>query len=576
VTFPAQTIEPGSLQDCFQRERKALLQERIVERLWNKDARLWSTSPSDHDRIRNILAWLDLPVSLGPHLEQVAKAAASALADGLNCMVFVALGSSSLAANALVPITTIRPGSRFFVLDSTHPSAIRRLESQIDLEHALFVFANKSGEKLEDTALYLYFQQQFARSSVSRPLQHFGSAAESSSYLASLSRSYSFRFSLTDPPGIPAPFCSTLHFGALLTAITTVPPAQVLSAAREMRQDCSPSVPAPDNPALQLAAFLCSAATAGRRFLIFLSTPSLERFSIRFRYLTGGSFTKREPPLIPVAGKTPRYTQPFEDSAAFVVLENAAEDDPELRAKCEAFASAGAPFVRIRISGPSELIAESYKWEIATVLAAARLGFDPFDWPDMRPSRSHAMELLDNLASAPDVLSRTPRLREQDIEMYGESGTRHEISTRSLVEAMHSFFQLLPRDGTLVLLAFLDKTPAVELAFHRLREVLTRALGRPVILVFGPRAMDHYAYLSRPEGALSICVVVTADSEIDLRVPGAHYSFAQLHLALALGEFESLSNAGRFAVRLHLPAHSPEVLLGLEHLFEQALRGKRA
>jgi transaldolase/glucose-6-phosphate isomerase len=570
MSLPSQTIVPGKLQHGFQRTLQRLIERRVVERLRDHDVTLWSDDALDPERIRSNLHWLDLPVSLGQHLEQLAQNAKTALAEGLHQWVLIALGDAGLAAQAVLPLVSLRPGLQFFPLDCLDPVAIHSIESQLDLRRTFFILASKSGDRLEDQALNLYFHEKLSQAEIPQPLRHFGCLTEADSYLASLSRSYSFRFSLYDPPGLLASYRAVLHLGSLLTGLAAFSPNEVLTPVREMRLSCLSS--ASENPALQLAAFLHAAADAGRRYLVFLAAPSLHVFTVGLRQLLGSGLSKGEPGPIVIAGRVPRYTASFEDSSVFVVLDRAGQNDPELNDKCARFASADVPFIKVQISTPADLLAESYKWEIATVTTAALSGLDPFHWPDARVSRRLAMEMLDQLSPKENTLLRTPRLQERGVALYAETVTRQEISTLNLVESLHSFFRLRKPGGFVALLVFLQRTDLLEASLGRIRQNLTESLGQPVALAFDLPSRDLYGDLFRRQLDRGLCVVITADSLVDMPVPGAHYSFAQLQRALELGEFESLATAERFVIRLHLSSTKREALVGLEHLFDQALR----
>jgi hypothetical protein len=67
-------------------------------------------------------------------------------------------------------------------------------------------------------------------------------------------------------------------------------------------------------------------------------------------------------------------------------------------------------------------------------------------------------------------------------------------------------------------------------------------------------------------------MMITADSEGDIGIPGANYSFGQSYRAQALGQFEALSAAAGLALRLHLTSVSVESLSQLQNLVQQALK----
>ncbi len=95
-------------------------------------------------------------------------------------------------------------------------------------------------------------------------------------------------------------------------------------------------------------------------------------------------------------------------------------------------------------------------------------------------------------------------------------------------------------------------------------------LGMPVFLSYGPHGFDQYPYLFSSSLSDSLSIVLTADYPIDLPVPGADYSFAQLHSALCLGEFESLNHSDRLVIRINLAGEQSEALVNLEQAFGKA------
>ncbi len=126
-------------------------------------------------------------------------------------------------------------------------------------------------------------------------------------------------------------YCSLLHFKALMTGLSVIEPQTALSSIRAMRELCKAD--SESNPALQLAAFLFSAAIASCRYLIFLTAPSLAAYSNRLSHLIGGSMVKQACGIIPVSGNVPRITKGIRDSAAVVFLTFAGDETRSLTKK---------------------------------------------------------------------------------------------------------------------------------------------------------------------------------------------------------------------------------------------------
>jgi transaldolase / glucose-6-phosphate isomerase len=564
-----QEVVAGQLQFAFATQISDFREKQLVRRFWDKDPTIWPSEHTGQGSIHSNLSWLDFPDTLEPLFRAISNVAEASIPDGLSDWVFLALGSSSFAARSLLPLLSQPSHHRFFILDSCHPAAIRRLENTVDVSHTGFVLANKAGDRLEDQALFLHFQHKLQLIRFADANRHFIAQTEANSYLDMLSRSYPFRASFLDPPNTLSSYCSLLHFGALLTAFSILSIDQILSAARSMRQLCS--VDPPLNPALQLAAFLVAAALSHSRYLVFLSSCSLAPYSCRLENLIGSCFPEEGPGLLPVCGNVPRLTQSFQKDACFIFLTLEGEPAPDLYEKIEVFRKSAIPFVHIHMPELSAVLQETFKFEIATALACANLGVNPFAWPDDRYARKTAMELLDSLASAPEALTRTPRIQESGVQLFAEGRTRSEISTFSLTEAFRSFFRLTQPHSALVLFVFLDRTPESESMLSKIRELLTRQLGVPVFLSYGPRGFDNYPYLFRSNLSDSLSIVLTGNYPLDIPVPGASYTFAQLHAALCLGEFESLNHSDRLVIRVNLTGEQAESLVNLELAVGKAL-----
>jgi transaldolase/glucose-6-phosphate isomerase len=572
MAIPTQVILAGRLQSAFHQELEYLLENRVLERLWAKDATLWPQEEFEHSHIRSNLEWLDLPASLEPFLNAIKQEESSAMADSLDCRVMVTFESANLGARALMAIEPHDDDARrMIVLDSTSPVAISQVEKEINLERSLFIFASKAGYRLEDHALFLYFREKLQGSGAPRQLRHFVAQTEPGSYLATIGREYNFRATFADLPGILARFSSLRHLGAVLVGRFALDSEAIIAAAQAMHLTCSPGTIPSQNPALQLSALLSSAALAKREYLALLATPTLVPYTHCLSQLIGGSMAREGPGLIPIAGDVPRDTHALEGKAVFAVLTHAGDSDPELSDLMSRFRFSGVPFVHVQIAEPLDLLAETFGWQLATVLTCARLGFDPFERLDDRLPRAFAMEMLNNFSPTNNTLSRRPRVQEGNLQLFAEGKTRRELSSLNLQESLGSFFRLLQPENFLGVLVFLPQTPGVVTAFQAIRRELTEKLNVPILMVYGPRALHHYSHLrceGRPQGHYLVC---TADPPFDISIPGASYTFGQLDRALALGEFEGLEQSHRFAIRINLTGEIAAALANLRHAIGQAL-----
>jgi transaldolase/glucose-6-phosphate isomerase len=572
LLLPVQAIFPGILESAYRREFQNLTANNAVPRLWAKDTSLWPVEEHQTESVKNNLGWLDLPAQLGPLMARVAARAGEIEAAGFEDVVFVTMGGSNLAAETILRLPSAKIGKRSFLLDTIDPDSVRALEEMLCLDRTLFVFANKSGKGIETHSLFLYFLEKLKTLGHNSPARHFVALTEENSYLSQLAGQYEFLDSFLDPRGIHGRFSSLIHFNLFLAAVCRLPPSDLLARTQSMRDACGPSAPLDTNPALSLAALLAAAEIEGLDRLVFFSTDSLKPVSRRIGCLVGASTGKEGRGIVPVFGQSSYPLEMLQSGCLVACLKMTGEEQRELRKKCDELHRAGVPIVSIELNGPEELGVELFKWEIATAVACSLLNVDPFHDPDVRESRSETLQILEHITTGHQTPLSTVRVRESEIELYAEGETRRQISTLSMADALGTFFDLREQDGYLALLPFIGINANRKAIFRRLRDQLVSALGIPVLTAPGPRYLHGLGQMFKGGPPKGLFLLITTEPAKDLPIPGASYSFGQLQMALALGDFDSLGRHQRHVIRLHLASGAEQGLLQLETILKNALK----
>jgi hypothetical protein len=88
----------------------------------------------------------------------------------------------------------------------------------------------------------------------------------------------------------------------------------------------------------------------------------------------------------------------------------------------------------------------------------------------------------------------------------------------------------------------------------------------------GPSYLHTIGQVYQGGPAKGLFLLLTPSPATDLAIPGADYSFGQLQLALAQGDFESLGRPRRPVIRLHLSCGAEQGLIQLETILNNALR----
>jgi glucose-6-phosphate isomerase len=551
LELPSHTISAEKLEEAWRREMKQLASAETVKRLWAKDETLWPHAKAQKRLITDNLSFLGLPDQIGPYMMRAAALASTAEREGFRDLVFIAMGDSNLAAESVAHIGSAQRPQKFFLLDSTDPAAIRRVSDQIDLNRTLFVFANKSGKRIETHALLLYFLNRLRGHRADEAGRCFVAVTEENSYLSELARNYNFLGVFLDPPGIKGRYSSLIHFGLLLSAVWRLDPQELVTRAKLMREQCSRALN-DGNTAAELAAFLAAAEASGNDKLLLVSSKSLQASTYRIAQLVGASTSKGGQGLIPVCGGLPGANEGALRGCVAAVLKMRGAEDADLASNEAILRHHRVPTVSIEMNGQEDLGGEMFRWEIATVLACSLLEVNPFDEPDVQEGRERVSVLLDEYVAKNVWPPRTARVREKSIELYAEGEMRRHISTLSLSEALRTFLGAMPAGGYLAIITFASSSGETEAALGRIREHLASSRGIPVLLSSGPRYLRYFEQVYKGGPDKGLFLMLTSESKSDVAIPGAGYTFGQLQMALALADFDSFEMRHKLAMRLHL------------------------
>jgi transaldolase / glucose-6-phosphate isomerase len=252
----------------------------LVERIWERDPSVWTGGDE-----AQWLGWLDEPARMRERSHELLEFA-TRLETEVDEVVLMGMGGSSLAPEVM---RRFFAADRFHVLDTTHPTAIRRLEERLRLDRTLFVAASKSGTTLETRSHADYFRQNGAR---------FAVITDPGSPLAELSEDVFY-----GERTIGGRYSALSVFGLLPAALMGVDIVRLLDRAEEMREACRLSE---GNPGLELGLWL-----AEQQFLQVDAD-----FGLWVEQLVAESTGKDGKGLVPVreGGETPdiRLPDPYE------------------------------------------------------------------------------------------------------------------------------------------------------------------------------------------------------------------------------------------------------------------------
>src|SRR4051794_9973561 len=214
---------------------------------------------------------------------------ADQVVDRVDAVVLLGMGGSSLAPEVLK--RAFRQET-FHVLDTTHPQAIRRLESQLDLSRTLFISASKSGSTLETRSHTDYFWERTKKNG-----PNWAAVTDPGSALEDAAREREFAAIFPGEPTIGGRYSALSPFGMVPAALMGIDVARLLERAEEMAEACRL---AEGNPGLELGLALGDGWRDGRDKVCF---EDVSGFGLWAEQLIAESTGKQDKGLVPAPGE---------------------------------------------------------------------------------------------------------------------------------------------------------------------------------------------------------------------------------------------------------------------------------
>ncbi len=541
-----------------------------IRKLWRRDKSLWTNA--DEDRW---LGWLD-----GIGDEQIAAYTAFAQdirREGFRDAVLLGMGGSSLGPEVLaLSFGPQRGWPRLRVLDSTVPAEIKAIEADLDLGKTLFIVSSKSGSTTEPNILKDYFFKRVADAvGAGQAGRHFIAVTDPGSPLQRAAQQQDFRQVFYGVPSIGGRYSVLSPFGLVPAAIAGIDVARLVESTRAMMRSCGPDVPPAENPGATLGIALGAAASRGRDKITLLASPALSSFGAWAEQLFAESTGKHGKGLIPIDGEPLGRPDVYGDDRFFIELALAGEAADERETKLNALEQAGHPVVRIAQNSIDHIGQEFFRFEIATAIAGAVLGINPFDQPDVEASKVKTRELTAAFEQSGTLPRETPVCSDKSIALYTDEKNAEALRRAGADGGVESWIKAhFARIGTgdyVAVLAYLAREEKTAARLQQLRLALRDRRHVATCLEFGPRFLHStgQAYKGGPDSG--VFLQITADDPEDLAIPGHRASFGVVKAAQARGDFDVLAERGRRALRVHLDGDLASGLAALEAAVERAL-----
>jgi len=544
----------------------------ILARLWVKDASLWADAPDQQDHVRRRLGWLDILPLMRPALDEILGFAREVKARGMERVVILGMGGSSLCSLVLSQVFPPREGCpRLVVLDTTDPDEVERVAEEGQWATTLFVVASKSGTTMEPDAQFRYFWP-LVSAAVADPGVHFCAITDPETSLERLARDRGFCKVFLNPSDVGGRYSALSYFGLVPAALLGLDLERILTSAEKMAARCGPDVPWDENPGCLLGTFLGEFSLQNRDKFTLLADPPMRPFGLWLEQLLAESTGKDTRGIVPIFGETTGIPGFYGGERIFAYLRvkgTAWEDSfdqfvSELR-------QADFPVYELWVDDPYDLGGQFFLWEFATALASHFLAVNPFDEPDVEAAKARTRAVIETYRAEGQMPAKF--WVDPQSQIHFRPSEMLASSLKGLSRAIRDIFQVLPTWGYFAFLPYLPYVPEVEEILAEMRHLARQEKGCATTLGYGPRYLHSTGQLHKG-GPLSAAFLLFTRRRARQypSIDGLDLTFWDIQFAQALGDFQALSEGRKRVIHVHLPE---DYLLGLRSfskVFSRAVR----
>jgi glucose-6-phosphate isomerase len=553
----------GEATDAYNAAVEYARTDEWATRLFDRDVTLWSNDPDVGTAIADRLGWLDAPAEFADKIPALEGFGDGIVAAGFTTAVIAGMGGSSLAPDVLRRTFGRQEGYLDLrVLDSTDPEAVAAALDDLDPVKTLVIIASKSGTTSEPNAFLEYFWDRAHKAldkvghhAYETPGAMMAVITDPGRSLEAIPHHDDFREVFLNPPDIGGRYSALTYVGLVPASLIGLDLDALLASALAMLGACREPDPAL-NPGVSLGIAMGTLAQAGRDKLTFLADDEIASLGAWAEQLIAESTGKHGVGIVPVDLEPLGAPAAYGPDRAFIRLSLAGGTDGGRDALADALEAAGHPVIRIDIADPIDLGGEFVRWEVATAIAGAILGIDPFDQPNVEEAKNLTRDVLAKAGRGQPVDTGAAPLTTGD---------------PALADALAAHLGRRAPNAYLALQAFIAPTPARDEALARIRALLRDRTRQATTSGYGPRFLHSTGQLHKGGAPIGWFLQLTADHPDDREIPGWPYTFGRLIDAQADGDFAALDGHGLPILRIHLGADPDAALAALERALDAAL-----
>ncbi|MCP5064303.1 MAG: glucose-6-phosphate isomerase [Ignavibacteriae bacterium] len=541
-------ISFGEYQNSINESLEQLENEKIVERIWNKDFTVWSDKPEE---VSNRLDWLQSPNETLSHIDEINSFVELVKEDGFTHALLLGMGGSSLAPEVFRLSFGVKEGYLdLSVLDSTDPGQVLHYAENLDPAKTLYIVSTKSGGTIETLSFFKYFfticKNKLGAEKVGN---HFLAITDPGSKLEEMATELNFRKIFINNPNIGGRYSVLSFFGTVPAALVGVDLNRLLGSANDVIDESKSE----KNVSTDIGVAIAELAKQGRDKLTFVYSEKINSFGTWVEQLIAESTGKDGVGILPVENESLESPEFYSNDRVFVYTHF--ENDNSVSAKIEDLKNAGYPIIEIILNDEYDLGRELFRWEFATAIAGWKLGIQPFDQPNVESAKIEAKAMINNYFDKGELPKLDVTIEENRIKLYGN--TKEQTLSNSINEFLDNLNDIT-KYNYVSIHAYVTSTEKVTESLQNLRNKIQKKYRSAVTVGYGPRFLHSTGQLHKGDAGKGLFIQFTSSIVKDVNIPNepgvneSNFTFGVLKTAQLLGDRQALINANRKVITIDL------------------------
>ena len=548
--------ELGNYSDLIAKKLLDLRDERIVDRIWEKDFTVWGNKP---DEITNRLGWLVSPETTRNFLDEIYSFVNEVKEEGFTDALLMGMGGSSLAPEVFSKMFGVKKDYlNLHILDSTHPEAVLEYSKNLNPLKTLYIVSTKSGGTVETISFMKYFYNlSLKKVGKEKVGNHFVAITDPGSGLESMASSLNFRKIFLNDPDIGGRYSALSLFGTVPAALIGADLNQLIERASQIAEACEISGDGiSKNTAALLGVILGVLANEGRDKATFFASEKLSYFGAWVEQLIAESTGKIGKGILTVDLEPVQSIENYANDRVFIFFK--LKNDSSFENQIDELKKTGHPVIELELNDIYDLGKEFFRWEFATAVTGWVMGIQPFDQPNVESAKIAARKMMKEYNEKGKLPELQPALESEGTKIFGD------IKANNLKDAIVSFLSKCEKGKSYIAIqAYLKPDENTWQNLQLLRLQILQKYKVATTLGYGPRFLHSTGQLHKGDRGNGIFIQLVSDYFADVGIPDnpgedkSSISFGTLIKAQALGDRQALIDNKRKLLTIDIGTDIP-------------------